>query len=50
MISPHMTKTQMITLIEALRANGGDWGRIPDWTATGPAPAVRDLPPDSAKQ
>lgn len=50
MISPHMTKTQMITLIEALRANGGDWGRIPDWTATSPAPAVRDLPPDSAEQ
>jgi hypothetical protein len=31
MISPHMSKTQMLTLIEALRANDGDWGKIPDW-------------------
>ncbi|MBQ9242945.1 MAG: metallophosphoesterase [Proteobacteria bacterium] len=33
MISPHMTKSQMDALIKALRANGGDWGRIPDWKA-----------------
>ncbi len=31
MISPHMSKSQMMTLIEALRANDGDWGKIPDW-------------------
>lgn len=31
MISPHMTKSQMLTLIDALRANGGDWGKIPEW-------------------
>ncbi len=31
MISPHMSKAQMQTLIEALRANDGDWGRIPNW-------------------
>lgn len=31
MISPHMSKAQMLTLIEALRANDGDWGKIPDW-------------------
>lgn len=33
MISPHMSKAQMKTLIEALKANGGDWGKIPNWTA-----------------
>ena len=33
MISPHMTKSQMDALIKALRANGGDWGKIPDWKA-----------------
>ena len=31
MISPHMTRSQMLTLIEALRANDGDWSRLPDW-------------------
>lgn len=31
MISPHMTRAQMMTLIEALRANQGDWSRIPKW-------------------
>lgn len=31
MISPHMSKAQMMTLIEALRANDGDWGKIPNW-------------------
>ncbi|MBR4984877.1 MAG: metallophosphoesterase [Proteobacteria bacterium] len=33
MISPHMTKSQMDALIKALRANDGDWGKIPDWKA-----------------
>ncbi len=32
MISPHMSRAQMLTLIEALRANDGDWARIPNWT------------------
>lgn len=31
MITPHMTKSQMQALIEALREHGGNWGRIPDW-------------------
>lgn len=33
MISPHMTRSQMLNLIEALKANNGDWGRIPNWKA-----------------
>ena len=40
MISPHMPKIQMLTLIEALKANDGDWSRIPSWTA---ATAPQDL-------
>ena len=40
MISPHMPKIQMLTLIEALKANDGDWSRIPSWT---PATAPQDL-------
>lgn len=31
MISPHMPKIQMETLIDALKANEGDWSRIPSW-------------------
>ena len=31
MISPHMTRSQMLTLIEALKANDGNWGKLPDW-------------------
>lgn len=31
MISPHMPKNQMLTLIRALRESGGDWGKVPDW-------------------
>ena len=31
MISPHLPKAQMLTLIRALRENGGDWGKVPDW-------------------
>ena len=31
MISPHMTRSQMLMLIEALRANDGNWGKLPDW-------------------
>ena len=31
MISPHMTRSQMMMLIEALRANDGNWGKLPDW-------------------
>lgn len=40
MISPHMPKIQMFTLIEALRANDGDWSRIPSWE---PATHPQDL-------
>lgn len=31
LISPHMTKSQLQTLIEVLRASDGDWSRTPDW-------------------
>ena len=31
MISPHMSRSQMLNLIQALKANDGDWGRIPNW-------------------
>ncbi len=31
MISPHMTRSQMQMLIEALKANDGNWGKLPDW-------------------
>ena len=31
MISSHMPRAQLLTLIEALRANDGDWSRIPNW-------------------
>ena len=31
LISPHMTKIQMLTLIEALKEANGDWSRIPEW-------------------
>ncbi len=31
LISPHMTKSQMLTLIEALKDADGDWSRIPEW-------------------
>ncbi len=31
MISPHMTRSQMLTLIEALKANDGNWSKLPDW-------------------
>jgi len=30
-ISPHMTKSQMLSLIESLKEAGGDWGKLPDW-------------------
>ncbi|MCL2325984.1 MAG: metallophosphoesterase [Proteobacteria bacterium] len=32
MISPHMTRSQMLTLIEALRASQGDWSRVSEWS------------------
>lgn len=31
MISPHLTKSQMLSLINALKENGGDWGKVPEW-------------------
>ncbi len=31
LISPHMPRSQMLNLIRALKANDGDWGRIPNW-------------------
>ena len=31
MISPHLTKSQMLSLIKALKENGGDWGKVPEW-------------------
>lgn len=50
MISPHMTKLQMKTLIEALKESGGNWARIPTWVPTQEtvAPLRPDVSPDSA--
>ena len=31
LISPHMTKSQMLTLIDALKDAKGDWSKLPEW-------------------